>query len=300
MLEIFGKEISTRQLSCSMNGFESEKILPYINFYVQVTNHCQANCPFCIYHNNESEEGKFDFVKYKEILQELSKYPVKKFNFTGGEPLLFSWLFSEIVECTNDYFKKSNNITEITLNTNGNSNWIFDVVPYSKYFDYIALSRHHYLDDKNYEIFETKSIISADNIVKFNKDIDCKLQLRCNLISGYIDSNESIREYMNFWMDRDITDFGFVTLAPNNEYCKTHQVQFNDLIKEDDDLITNFTHKRIEDGEVYCACSNYVYKHNGTFATLYSRHFNHNTNTDNMLVYDGQYLRNGFNGDIIY
>jgi len=295
LLEIFGKEISTRQLSCSMNGSEPEEILPYINFYVQVTNNCQANCPFCIYHDNEL--SKFDDGKFREILQELSKYPVKKFNITGGEPVVHPNIFERVAFAIDLDFKKSK-ITEITLNTNGFSIWRIN--HYSKIFDYVALSRHHHLDEKNYEIFGTQIVPPADFIEILNSNIKCKLQLRCNLINGYIDSNESIREYMNFWMDRDITDFGFVTLAPNNEYCKTHQVQFDDLIKEDDDLITNFTHKRIEDGEVYCACSNYVYKHNGKFATLYSRHFNHNTNTDNMLVYDGQYLRNGFNGDIIY
>ena len=299
-MELFGKEIRCRSTSCAYNDNISSIInaSEYINLFIQVTNGCQANCPFCIYHNKSIDD--FDIVKFREVLEEISDHAVKKLNITGGEPCLYTDLFDKVMESISNHF--SNRGSEITLNTNGiNLEHAFE---YSKNINYYAISRHHYDDNKNYKIFETDRIPSMHEIIscinKYNILKDSDIQLRCNLIDGYIDSLDQIKIYMKMWMDAGINDFGFVTLMLNNDFCKSHQIDFNDLIKEDKDIITNYTHTRYENSEIYCKCANYVYKNNGKLATFYTRLFNHNENTDSILVYDGKYLRHGFGGEIIY
>jgi hypothetical protein len=58
---------------------------------------------------------------------------------------------------------------------------------------------------------------------------------------------------------------------------------------------------RYEDGEKVCECGNYVYSDNkGNFCKFYNRYFSHSDLRAGQLVYDGEYLRYGFGGEIIY
>ncbi|MEE3344252.1 MAG: radical SAM protein [Bacilli bacterium] len=303
-ITIFNKKIPTREQFCLLdNNTEFERIdKPFIYLFIQTNNQCQAKCPFCIYHSNNMMD--FDLDKLCVILREISntnEYRVRKLNFTGGEPLLNMSLFDKICNCVARNFNFRDGYTSITLNTNGINLW--DVMDYNCLFDYIALSRHHYLDDNNMKIFGTKNVPSADTIIRFTEELERKyiMILRCNLITGQIDSYEEIKKYMDYFLNGDIHVFSFVTLMKNNEFCNTHQVDFNTLIKDKPELQKTRQLTRVEDGKYYCRCSNYVYQNDkGQLGTFYSRDFCNNYIKDSTLVYDGKYLRYGFGGEIIY
>lgn len=303
-VNIFGKNIPTRESCCLYDdNTELEYIdKPFIYLFIQTTNNCQANCPFCIYHNNDIEH--FDIDKLGLILREISntdEYRVRKLNLTGGEPLLDMNRFDKICNCISNNFNFKDDYTSITLNTNGLH--LMDVLDYNCLFDYVALSRHHHLDKNNNEIFKTKNVPTAETIIKFTEELERKhiMMLRCNLITNQIDNYDKIKEYMDYFLDGDIHKFSFVTLMPNNEFCNTHQVDFNNLIKDKPELHKTRQLTRIEDGKYYCRCSNYVYQNDkGQLGTFYSRDFCHNHIKDSTLVYDGKYLRYGFGGEIIY
>lgn len=304
MVKIFGKEITTREFDCIAEN-ETGPIpiaKPFIYLFIQTSDICQANCPFCIYHNNIPKD--FDVDKLGTILRELSNddsYRVRKLNLTGGEPLLDLKLFDKICNCILNNFKFDDHYTGITLNTNGIN--LDKFLDYDCLFDFLALSRHHYLDDKNAQIFGTNTVPTTEQLLDFYEQLERKfiVILRCNLITGQIDSFEQIKKYLDYFLLHDFKKFSFVTLAPNNDFCKSHQVDFHTLIKENDDLLKIQQYTRIEENKYYCRCSNYAYTNEtGKIATIYTRNFCNNYIKDSTLVYDGKYLRYGFGGEIIF
>ena len=298
---LFGKEIPVRKYGCSNEGKNPLWIdIPRVNLFVQVTNKCNANCPFCIYHNNE--EPSFDLKKYSYILNALTSnksIDIGKLNFTGGEPTLNFSLFEDIVNTTKENLDMERK-PEITLNTNGLN--LSKVIKYSDFLDSIGLSRHHYDDKINCKIFGTTSVAKEEDIINFNRTSKKPeiLQLRCNLINGYIDSYDEIKKYLERAIILDSHDCGFVTLAPNNDYCKQKQIDFTNLVKINKEIIQVNKWERIEDNTSYCQCANYVYMSNsGEFCKFYSRLFCRNDIIDGILVFDGKNLRFGFGGEII-
>lgn len=305
-IELFGNKISVRKYGCK-NYMEKSPLwieVPRVNIFIQVTNKCNANCDFCIYHSNC--EKTFDVEKLGKILYKISSrkdIDIGKLNFTGGEPTLDRVLFNEIVDSCEKNLDLSRK-PEVTLNTNGLN--LMQVLKYENFLDSIGLSHHHYNDDKNFEIFNSIKVATNEEIAEFVKNLKKKeiLQLRCNLIKGYIDSYEQIINYMNTAIDLDVHDCGFVTLTPNNQYCIEHQIDFKSLISINKDLIKVNSWNRVDNQNFdcnYCECANYIYSNEeGNMCKFYSRLFCRNDNIEGVLVYDGQYLRHGFGGKIIF
>ncbi len=283
---IFGKEVKTRIHSCQFNDEPIRDIKPYINLYIRLTNNCQANCKFCEYHSHDKQV--FDLNKFKKVLSYLQENNIRvnKINFTGGEPA-FDLNILDIVYGT---IKATHPYVELTINTNGfNMDKVFE----NFYFEYYALSRHHYSDDKNKEIFGA-SVPSFDEIKKYS-DRD-NIHLRCNLIKGYIDSKEEIITYIEKFSDIGIIDFGFVSLMQLNQYCIDNFIDYNvtqfDVIEN---MKLNFQQKT--NG---CSCKNYLYStRNGNIVQLYSRFNEDYTNQYNTLVFDVNKLTVGFGGEVI-
>ena len=298
---IFGKDIPIREYGCSNKENAPLYIkTPRFNIFIQLTNDCNANCPFCIYHS--SEQKTFDLGKLSYIIKYLHQNAdIGKINFTGGEPTLNLDLFYNVVECVSENIVKLRK-PEITLNTNGIN--LLDVLPVSSFFDSIGLSRHHYDDKINSKIFNCSTVPTKNIISEFQSKVKNKnlIQLRCNLISGYIDCYDEILKYLNQAIDIGCHDCGFVTLMPNNDFCLNHQVDFPRLMHEDENIIEVDSWTRDDDKikECVCRCSNYIYQNeNGEFCRFYRRHFCRNDLTEGQLVYDGQNLRYGFGGEII-
>ena len=68
--------------------------------------------------------------------------------------------------------------------------------PIYKEYDYIQLSRHHYDDVINDEIFKCKTPTIED--IKAVVDLQThphQIQFRCNLIKGYVDSKEEVFKF---------------------------------------------------------------------------------------------------------
>lgn len=305
LIKVFGKDVPIRKYGC--RRFDMDEPLyfdiPRVNLFIQTTNLCNANCKFCIYHS--CEKKVFNVKKFEEVIKELvnPNYNIGKLNFTGGEPTLDASLYSElssIVRDNLDYSRKP----EVTLNTNG---YNLDVVLKNQdILDSIGFSRHHFDDELNFDIFQTRKIPNEDEIKSFVDSLSNRniFQLRCNLIKDYIDDYDSITKYMDWAISVGVRDCGFVTLAPNNDFCKNHQIDFANLVRLSKDLIKVCSFTRVDDEDLkteYCQCANYVYSNpNGEMCKFYSRLFCRNDIKEGMLVFDGENLRYGFGGEIIY
>lgn len=294
IFKLFGKELILKDGSCSLNGKPGASIEePYINMYVTLTNSCNAKCAFCCNEKNATKKVNFDFYKFYYIVHEVHRQlSINKLSFTGGEPSLCMELLEKCVSTV------KNLDTEIftIINTNGvNLDKLNSV---SKYFDSIALSRHFYTDEINNQIFGTDTVAQSKDIENFKHKE--KIHLSCNLQKGFIDSSRKVMLYLEEAAKMGISDIGFVSLMPANSYCKEKFVDFTDI---NFDSLDNLYISKEWNNKTYCRCRNYLYlpkcESDVDVVKLYTRYYVDPTYCTSTLVFDGEYLRKGFGGDII-
>ena len=168
--------------------------------------------------------------------------------------------------------------------------------------DSIGLSRHHYNDEINYSIFGTRTVANSGIIREFQASSTNKYKLhsRCNLIHGYIDDIDSVKKYLENSAELGIIWAGFVTLMPLNQFCKDNEVCSKGLFS-DTDFYRNELWNRFENNKLECQCADYLYvTERGKIIKFYNRIFCNNELNAGQLVFDGEYLRQGFGGEIIY
>lgn len=291
-MKLFDKYVEVKDISCGMNGNPGH---PYsdtrINVYTCLTHICNTNCSFCNYHYGDSV--KFDFEKWKYCIDEImGKLGIFKASFTGGEPSLE---FDNLVKCLEYLKSKDENIFTI-INTNGSN---LEKLIGLDCLDNIALSRHSIDDIENQKLFRATVVPNLEVIKDFPEKE--KLHLSCNLIKGYVDSDEKIKEYLEKCSEIGVRDVGFVSLMPINEYAKENSIDFSDIKFEfNNRFIVNQYFHRIKDNKCVCKCRNYMYLgKNGQVVTAYSRYYVDNTCNDGALVYMDNVLRQGFTGEVI-
>ncbi len=292
-IDLFGREIKLRTHNCSLFGNQGSEVEPSVNFYIR-TKFCNARCKFCTY---ASDASKYNEKKYIKVLEEISsKIKIKKIAISGGEPTLYWDNFKNISTIA----KSISPTSELSMNTDG-FRWrqLFED-PISQLFDYIQLSRHHYDDIKNDEIFGTNTPRSEDiKELSFLAKNNHQVQFRCSLIKGYIDSKEEVFKFLNWANSVNINDVGLVSLMPINQYSKDNFIWFHikELIGDNFFLTKEWSYKGS------CQCVNYIYMppedqfrnpikvyHKNTFKP---------SEMNETLVFDGQNVRLGFDGEII-
>ena len=283
-IKIFNTEIDIREHYCALNNFLPSKIeQPYINLYVQFKG-CNANCKFCEFKNCANT---FNLPKFENVILELSKQiELRKISLTGGEATI-NKNFYKVVDIVKPY------TNFLVVNTNGSNLIEMYNNGYDKKFESIALSRHHYNDEINNEILGLESISSNDLEQMKLKN----LHFSCNLQKDYINSKEEIYKYLDFVSSIGYDDVGFVSLMDINNYTKEQLVDFEKL-----ELISDRYYKikewRYKD---FCKCNNYLYlTENGDVVKVYSRYNMKPSNSISNLVFDGENLKTGFCGEIIF
>lgn len=272
---------------CALNDYEPMEVdHKYVNIYVRLTDSCNAHCAFCVYC---SEKCRFNIVKFKQSVAKLlqNDIVINKVSFTGGEPTLRT---ARLDACVS-YIREVSPDTFIVVNTNGVN---IDAIP--EEVDSIALSRHHYNDAINYSVFDSKILPSTMMLDMFKHK--GKIHLSCNLIKGYIDSKEELYKYLEFAASVGIYDVGFVGLMNVNNYAKKHFVDIIKLNVESDRLVCN----KVWHYKKSCKCKNYLYmpKAGNKLVKFYARHrCKHTTDMGSNIVFDGEHLRQNFNGKII-
>jgi MoaA/NifB/PqqE/SkfB family radical SAM enzyme len=295
-IELFGKQIELKTHNCHLFDQEAQPVEePYINFYIR-TKFCNAKCAFCTYADDAS---KYSAKKLQEVFEEISpKIKIRKVAISGGEPTLYWDNFVNIVELAKKYAPDA----ELSMNTDG-FRWkqLFED-PIYKEFDYIQLSRHHYDDTINDEIFKCKTPTFDE--IKWVAGLQThphQIQFRCNLIKGYIDNKDEVFKFLEWSNSVDINDVGLVSLMPINDYSKENYIYFH--IKEliGDNFFLTKEWKRHGGG---CECFNYVYMPPEEDFRQPMKVYHKNTfmpsEIKETLVFDGQNVRLGFDGEIIY
>ena len=292
-MKIFGKEIAVKSHGCRIMDEPGQRIIPSVNLFVKVTKGCNAQCLFCSNANSTDVPSAFNIPKMVAVIKELKekRICVNRINITGGEPSVVSSLVYKLLDAIE---KERFDDIHLHLNTNG-------LLPQSQAlmrhprWDSISMSLHHYDAAKLSELYGCRIPEKAFNF----EGIDLqKVNSSCNLIKGYIDNAEEAHKMLDFNIDLGIPRIGFVALMKVNDYCREHFVDLEDIHLESIPHVY-FT-KSMNRGRD-CKCSNYLYNRDLKILEIYMRNYANPYYCESSLVYDGEYLRQGFHQDnIIY
>lgn len=292
-IDFKGKTISVKEFDCKLGTLQEEHIAPFVNLFVKVTKGCNAKCSFCSNAGVSAIHAPFNVPKLLDIVRSLMECGVRvnRINITGGEPSVVPRLVEDILQKMSGH--DTSNI-HMHLNTNGLLPQSQDLMRHPRW-DSISMSLHHYETTRLSELYgchipETAFEFEGIDLQKVNSS--------CNLVKGYIDNAEEAHKMLDFNIDLGIPRIGFVALMKVNDYCREHFVDLEDIHLESIPHVY-FT-KSMNRGSD-CKCSNYLYNRNLKILEIYMRNYANPYYCESSLVYDGEYLRQGFHQDnIIY
>ena len=293
LMEAFGKEIQIKRFGCNCLDEPGQPIEPSVNLFVKVTKSCNAHCLFCSNRDATTPSLPFNVSKLLTIVRELmdSGIMVNRVNITGGEPSVVSPLVEDILQKMSEPEVSS---IHMHLNTNG-------LLPPSQKlmrhprWNSISMSLHHHDLSKLSELYGCEI---PDTAVRFEGIDRQRLNASCNLIKGYVDTPEEASKMLDFALELGLPRLGFVALMKVNDYCRDHFVELEDIHL---DTIPHVYFTRSMDRGEDCKCSNYLYNKNLKILEIYMRNYANPQYCESSLVYDGEYLRQGFHqNNIIY
>lgn len=293
MQTLFGKSIQLKKTGCNRLGVPGRPIQPSVNLFVKVTDSCNAHCLFCSNAGRPACSGRFDLDKLVRIIREIQAQGIylNRVNITGGEPSIVSPLVERMLDKLE---KREFQSIHLHLNTNG-------LLPQSRMlmrhprWNSISLSLHHYEARRISALYGCPIDEQALDFTGMNTQI---LNVSCNLIKGYIDCAEEARKMLDFTLALGVPRIGFVALMKVNDFCKAH---FVDLETVGIEKIPHVYFTYSMDRGTDCKCSNYLYNKGLRILEIYMRNYANPSYCESSLVYDGQYLRQGFQADnVIY
>ena len=271
---IRGQKYQIRKYACSSNT--------RFPFYINITNRCNASCPFCCNGGNR-DYRKLDLDYLKEIFEIVSP-DISRISISGGETLIDSKQMDELLTLLDPYQIST------TINTNGS--FLLTNIPMlnSHRLQAIILSRHHYDDEKNNEIFHLDTL----GIEKIHKmGLKTNIRFNCLLIKGYIDSYDEVTKYLEMVCDKsDAYQVGFISMMGVNKFAQDKFVDYRDIIKKLDDRFEPTGYKC--DGE-RCSCANYFYTSSkGKRIFVYFRYTKEYGCSGRSLFFDCTGLKEGY------
>lgn len=142
-------------------------------FYINITNHCQYECPFCCMYSSPFKERFMDFNTFKSIVDIANG--ITEVQLEGGEPLTHPLLYLFLEYCASlEYIQK------ITIDTNGDClhnfiNKIIEIASRTKKHITIKPSINTYLISKRKNMIDTYEDIASSceflDYVDFNFNI---------------------------------------------------------------------------------------------------------------------------------
>jgi len=298
-VNVLGKELKLKNYICSTDGVHYKQKPQDIKLQLSIcpTSFCEAACPFCIA-KNTSEKRFVDIDKLKKCLEKLkAENLVRGVSFTGGEPFTDIKLLNNIINLVFDIFGKS---IEISITTNGTNLHRMHEIEMLSYLDALHISRHHYSDRINSELFGVK-VPSKDELSEILHSVSYRdlFVLNCMLLKDYVGTTEEVHKFLDFAIEVGAAKVAFITCTPINDFAKAQTIDYTSVLQEDDPALL-FT-RGFKDFD-FCRCQDGVYASgNGDIIEFYGRSTNVNDcNYCRGFVYGADnFLRSGFNGEII-
>ena len=235
-INILGKPITVKNYICSADGINYKEKPENIKLqlFVNMLTFCPANCRFCVAKNTKQDK-KIDIDKFKSVMKLLkAEDRIRGIKITGGEPFYDIELLNEVISVIYDIFGYQ---MEVAISTNGTGLENLKKIKDLEHIETIHLSRHHYDDNVNRELFgNIKNIPDKESLKSIISSVSYKdiFVLNCILLKDYINSPEEAHKFMDFAIDIGAPKVGFMTCSPVNGYAKEQSIPYEAVIKEDD------------------------------------------------------------------
>lgn len=298
-VNVLGKELKLKNYVCSSDGIHYNQKPEDIQLQLSIcpTSFCGASCTFCIAKNTKQKQF-VDLCKLEECLKRFSdENLIRGVSFTGGEPFTDIKLLNDII---NLVFKTFGNSAEISVTTNGTNLHRMHEIEMLSYLDALHISRHHYDDRINAELFGIR-VPTKDELSEILHSVSYKdlFVLNCMLLKDYIGTQDDVHRFLDFAIEVGAGKVAFMACSPINDFAKEQTMDYTTVLKANDpDLL--FT-RGFQDFDL-CRCQDGVYASaTGEIIEFYGR----NTNVSDCeycrgFVYGADnHLRVGFNGEII-
>lgn len=140
----------------------------YKKIYVEITNNCNLNCPFCIHNSRKNKFMSID--EFKVVLNKLKKHTKYLYFHVLGEPLLHPHI-NEFIDLASEEFY-------INITTNG---YLIDRIKTNKNIRQINISLHSYTKEGNKTLEEyMNDIFKSVDELKGNTYISYRLWAKNN------------------------------------------------------------------------------------------------------------------------
>ncbi|MBR3898474.1 MAG: radical SAM protein [Bacilli bacterium] len=297
-IKLFNQQLTVKNELCSEDPKDIKLSSSKLRLYIKLTDDCNAHCGFCA-NQNSQDYGNIDMDKLKYVITYLlSKDKLHGISITGGEPLTHPDKLFQIF----DLIYKLNPNIEVQLSTNGYN--LLKLLEYDNInkLESIHISKHHYNDEINYEIFKSKNIASSDDISKLSQSLEDKQIININTIimKEYISNLKEIKNMLEHTAQLGVYKNGFVSLIRCNEFAKQKYINFNEIFNNLDKSFFkghHFYHRNYCE----CLCGMYLTKNN-KLIEFYARMINNNPcpYTSQLVYTSDNKVTAGFSKKIIY
>ena len=168
------------------------------------------------------------------------------------------------------------------------------------YLEALHISRHHYDDKINADLFGVKVPTKKELYEIFHSVTYRDLfVLNCMLLKDYIGTKEDVHKFLDFAIEVGAGKVSFIACFPINDFAKKQTMDYTKVLCSNDPSLL-FT-RGFQDFD-FCRCQDGVYaSKSGEIIEFYGRNTNvSDCNYCRGFVYGADnHLRSGFNGEII-
>lgn len=262
--------------------------------YINITDDCNANCPFCVNKSNFQQKGTLSLEKLERTLVKIKEH-VYGVSITGGEPMLYPDLVDEVAFLVQEVL---DDVT-ITLVTNGTNLKIIPELQAVDCFESIHVSRHSYDDTINQELMGFKAPLLADVGDVIQKLLDpAKIVFNCVMQKRGVNDKEAMKLYLDAAIMVGVRNTSFVGFLLANDYCKENYISPASIDLANDSSFNIWN--RFKDYN-FCSCSSgnytnekgsvrYYYRCPGQDKADYMRQLVYTANDKLLLGFGGQVL----------
>ncbi len=297
-IELFNQEVLVKDSLCGPTPESRWEVEPNLRLYIKVTDSCNADCKFCA-NGNCKDFGKLDLNHLEFVIRYLKENNrLHSIGLTGGEPMVNPDKLNDIL---NLIWSIDNNI-QVQISTNGLNLREIAGFDNPNNLESIHISRHHYNDKTNIEIFGTDTIATTEDIMFLQDALTNKKIININtlVMKDYISSLEEIKKMLDYVGETGVYKNGFVSLMKCNDYSENHFINFNDIFNNLDE---NFLLAHRFYAATYCECIDGIYtSKNAKLVEFYARMVKEcKCPYTTQLVYTSDNkLTAGFGGKVLY
>jgi len=189
--------------------------------YINITDICNAKCPFCVNPSRASGNNLFSIEILKQTLEKISPF-VYGVSITGGEPMLYPELVDEAALTVTDIMGTS---VELDLVTNGTTlNKILELRMLDR-FESVHISRHKTDDIENAMLIGAKTpTINDIKTLILRLDDPAKIVLNCVMQKNMVSNVQEMAEYLEMAAWAGVKNTSFVGFFMANQFCEDNYV----------------------------------------------------------------------------